>query len=174
MVSIKQLSFFLLLLTLSLPSFGALNLDFIDGSFDDFMVRINVPEEQRTPFKHYYARLTAQLNEAPVSERQVLQGYFYQNALTALKADYPQWHALLMPFITDPRITLDTDINNVRTVVGGFLIRYGAYHEFCTRLKAMHNANRSVKTVFVDAWDGMSSRASRMKGTIKDWFTTQA
>lgn len=169
MVTFKKILFSITML-ISTCSFGALNLDFIDTSFDDFVTRINLPEDQRTSFKHYYARLTAQLHEASSADRQMLHGYFYHSALTALKTEHPDWYTSLLPFVTDPRVTLDTDINDVRTFVGGFLVRYGAYHEFRTRLVAMHNANRSVKTVFVDAWDDVTQRASRMKGTIKGWL----
>lgn len=151
-------------------SFGTLNLDFIDTAFDDFVTRINLPQEQRVSFTHYYARLTTQLNESSVSDRQILHGYFYQTALTALKNEHPDWYVAVLPFVTDPRITLDISINDVRTFVGGFLIRYGAYHEFCMRLRAMQRANRSVKTVVVDAWDDIGKRASSMKGTIKNWL----
>lgn len=159
-----------LILSMSAYSVGALNIDFIDASFDDFVARITIPEDQKLPFKHYYARLTAQLQEVSSADRQLLHGYFYQHALTALKMEHPDWYTALLPFVTDPRITLDTDINDVRTVVGGFLIRYGAYQEFRNRLYAMRASHRSVKTVVTDAWDDIGKRASRMKGTIKDWL----
>ncbi|MFI5332863.1 MAG: hypothetical protein ACHQVS_02050 [Candidatus Babeliales bacterium] len=159
-----------LVLSMSVYSIDALNLDFVDASFDDFIARIAIPEDQKAPFKHYYARLTIQLQEVTQTDRQMLHGYFYQNALTALKAEHPDWYTALLPFVTDPRITLDTDINDVRTVVGGFLIRYGAYQEFRTRLHAMRTSNRSVKMVLTDVWDDIGKRASRMKGTIKDWL----
>ena len=170
MVTIKKILLTISML-MSAYSFGALNLDFIDTSLDDFVLRIKLPEDQKIAFKHYYARLTAQLNEASNTDRQMLHGYFYQSALTALKAEHPDWYTSLMPFVSDPRLTLDTDINDVRTFVGGFLIRYGAYHEFRTRLSAIKNQNRSVKVVFADVWDDIGQRASRMKGTIKDWLT---
>lgn len=149
MVTIKKFIIGIMVLVYPAYSLGSLNLDFIDKPFDDFMQRINIPENQRVSFQQYYARLTAQLNDVAPADRQIMHGYFYQTALTALQKDHPDWYASLTPFVTDPRLTLDTEINDIRTFVGGFLIRYGAYHEFCTR---------TVKTV---------KRAS----TLSDFYT---
>lgn len=110
-----------------------MQLDFIDPQFEDFMKRMQVPAHDRIDFKVYYAKLLANVRKGGSSTRRTLQAHLYQMALTALEKEHPLWHESLKPFITDPRITLDTEINDIRECIGGFLIRYAAYHEFYSK-----------------------------------------
>ena|SRR5579872_4759839 len=114
-------------------SFFGISLDFIDTKFDDFMARIAIPSDQRADFKSYYLGVYLKLQEADESKKTAAYGYLYKKALASLKDKHPDWHASIRPFVTDPLLALDTRINELRTCIGGFLLRYGAYEEYCSK-----------------------------------------
>ncbi len=156
---------------------SAAKLEFIDAKFDDFMERVHVPAADRESFKSYYARVFTLLKESEEQPKRAAQGYLYNQALAALEKDHPEWHKALKPFISDPRITLDPELNDVRTFIGGFLLRYGAYQEYCVKKvagKRSHpsEADASLWGSIKSCANGAYSTVAHWCGSVKNYLTT--
>jgi len=106
---------------------------FIDAHLDDFAIRVISSEQERAQFKVYYGQLTQKMHEAkekePRKERATYR-YLYNLALKNLKSKHADWYQEISPFVTDPALTLDDELHEVRKVIKFFLTRYGAYEEF--------------------------------------------
>lgn len=144
-------------------------LDFIDNKFEDFLTRLQITsKEEREAFSSYYSAVCSKLKASDEIKKRIAEGYLYKTALDGLEKKHPTWHKALKPFITDPRITLDTEINNVRMFIGGFLIRYGAYEEFL----AMHKKRDTQEEgFFISLWNNVKNYTVAAKNRVTDWFT---
>ncbi len=143
-------------------------LDFIDNKFEDFLTRLHISSsKEREEFGSYYSSVCSKLKETEEVKKRVAEGYLYKIALEGMQKKHPAWHKALEPFISDPRITLDTEINNVRLFIGGFLLRYGAYEEF------IHVKNKSVPQqdgFLTSLWKNVKNYTVAAKNTVTGWF----
>ncbi|MCX5922053.1 MAG: hypothetical protein NTX86_01865 [Candidatus Dependentiae bacterium] len=108
-------------------------LTFIDANFDDFTQRVTTNEQERAQFKVYYANLAQKIQEAKEGDQQKERAtyrYLHKLALTELEKKHADWYQEIMPFVSDPRLTLDEQLEDVRKIIKFFLTRYGAYEEF--------------------------------------------
>ena len=108
-------------------------LGFIDANLEDFVMRVVDQDSDRHQFKIYYAHLAQKIQEAkekdPVKERATYR-YLYNIALENLKSKHTDWYQEIAPFVSNPMLTLDDNLDDVRKVIKHFLTRYGAYEEF--------------------------------------------
>ena len=112
---------------------GDRKLGFIDANLEDFVIRVVPQDEDRNQFKIYYAHLAQKIQEAkekePLKERATYR-YLYNLALENLKTKHADWYQEIVPFVSNPVLTLDDNLDEVRKMIKFFLTRYGAYEEF--------------------------------------------
>lgn len=144
-----------------------MKLDFIDNKFEDFLDRIGVEQKEREKFTYYYSNVCTKMKESDEIKKRLAEGYLYKMALEGMQKRHPQWYQALQPFISDPRITLDTEINNVRMFIGGFLIRYGAYEEFTI----VNKPRKGEESFFAGVWNSVKKFTVSTKNSIINWCT---
>lgn len=154
---------------------GDRKLAFIDANLEDFVVRV-VPEDQdRNQFKIYYAHLAQKIQEAkekePLKERATYR-YLYNIALENLKTKHADWYDEISPFVSNPVLTLDDNLNEVRNVIKHFLTRYGAYEEFLNfrATKQLEAATALAQESQGGVWHTIKGYATAAKDKVAGLF----
>lgn len=136
---------------------------FVDVKFDEFLARV-VPQDKQPEFTQYYASLIKQTEGMSESDLRKVKAIYYDRAIVALQKDRPEWHKTLQIYYSNPLVTLDPKFDNVRMVVSSFLIRYGAYEDYCSR-KAVQLAENNP-----GMWGTFKTYVSSVGNTIAGWF----
>lgn len=136
---------------------------FVDVKFEDFVTRV-VPQDKQAEFTQFYAHLIKQTEGMTETDMRKVKAVYYDRAIAALQKNRPEWHKTLQIYYGNPLVTLDPKFDNVRTVVSSFLIRYGAFEDYCTK-RATQLAQNTP-----GVWDTVRSYASSVGNTIAGWF----
>lgn len=148
---------------------SAIDLNFIDNNLADFANRVFDDKQEAAMFVQYYANILDKSTGLDGESKKTFERYLHQVGLEGVKKEHPEWYASIAPFVTDPCLTLDKDLNQPREIMAGFLHRYGAYQEFIKRRPApglnSHEQHQSTGwfTVFTNT-------LSHIGSTIAGWF----
>lgn len=170
---------YMIALLLTLTTMGSQATDkklrFIDANFDDFSQRIVKDEEERTMFKVYFSNLVQKIQEAhekePEKEKATYR-YLYSLALKKLEEKHDDWYKEIQPLVSDPRFTLDDQLDDVRRIIKFFLTRYGAYEEFLN-FKASRVSELSSDGLAHNqksTWETVKDYAVSAKNKVAGWF----
>jgi len=150
-------------------------LSFIDANLNDFILRVIDKEEERSQFKVYYSHLAQKIQQAketePAKERATYR-YLYNLALENLKTKHAEWYKEIEPFVSNPTLTLDDNLDEVRKVIKFFLTRYGAYEEFIN-YRASHAAKTEALVKNTDnsgIWHTIKGYVSTAKDKVAGLF----
>ena len=149
-------------------------LSFIDANLDDFVNRVVTNDEERNQFKVYYAHLAQKIQEAkesePAKERATYR-YLYNLALEKMQSKHADWYQELAPFVSNPTLTLDDNLDQVRKVIKFFLTRYGAYEEFLNfRAAREAEATALAKNEETGVWHTIKGYVSSAKNKVAGLF----
>lgn len=150
-------------------------LGFIDANLEDFVNRVSTQDEERNQFKVYYSHLIQKIQEAkekePAKERATYR-YLYNLALENLKTKHADWYKEIDPFVSNPVLTLDDNLNEVRNVIKHFLTRYGAYEEFLNfrAAKQLEQATMLAQESQGGIWHTIKGYATAAKDKVAGLF----
>ena len=154
---------------------GERKLAFIDANLDDFVNRVTTRDEDRNQFKVYYAHLAQKIQEAkekePIKEKATYR-YLYNVALENLKTKHADWYTEIAPFVSNPVLTLDENLDEVRKVIKHFLTRYGAYEEFLSfkAARELEAATALAKNEETGVWHTIKGYVSSAKDKVAGLF----
>lgn len=148
-------------------------LEFIDANFDDFAKRLVLSEQELNEFKAYYSTLSKKMKECEEPKRKATYRYLYDLALSNMEKKHSDWYTEIKPFVSDPRYTLDEQLDDARNIIKFFLTRYGAYEEYLnlkTMVKEKEAANQVKVAESSGLWDSLKSYVSSASNKVAGWF----
>lgn len=149
--------------------------EFIDANFEDFVNRVLTMEQERTEFKVYYSTLSKKIQEADEGKKRATYRYLYDLAMSRLQEKHTDWYEEMKPFVTDPKLTLDEQLDDARKIIKFFLTRYGAFEEF-NNLKQLVKEKEAEQASGVKVasgtglWDSLTSYVSSATNKVAGWF----
>jgi hypothetical protein len=152
---------------------SAKHLDFIDVNFEDFAKRIVKQETEMKEFITYYSTLSKKIKEADDTKRKATYRYLYELALSNLQEKHAEWYDDIKPFLTDPRYTLEEQLDDARKLIRLFLARYGSYEEYLNLKNKIQSEGKADGVKLAESqgvWDTLKSYVSSAKNKVAGWF----
>lgn len=153
---------------------AASNLDFLDGHFNAFMMRLVEPH-LRADFETYYYGMMQEVSKAEDKVQQEMYEYLYKLAVHNLKMNYPKWYMAVKPYM-NPVKKNDPKLKHMVDKITLFMRRLGAYQEFKRiqlnkHLQKLPQAQAETKKKSSGgALDALKMLASNAGKLFSDWF----
>lgn len=139
--------------------------DFIDTKFDDFMLRVGMPENKQKEFKVFYVELMDRINQLPEKEKRIAYRELYDLGLNGMKSDHKDWYDTASQYLANAVDSLDKGMEPVREALRGFVTRYGVFEKYASRTKMAKS-----KTTSPSLWDSVKSYAHAFSDKMTSLF----